>query len=62
MWYERSSRAMSIPVYAPVYNAHVACEAIYDRPRRVANYDDHYLRSLARKGGLAAVYVWPGQL
>ena len=31
-------------------------------PRRVANYDDHYLRSLARKGGLAAVYVWPGQL
>lgn len=39
---------------APVYNAHVACEAIYDR--------NHYLRSLARKGGLAAVYVWPGQL
>ena len=47
---------------APVYNAHVACKAIYDSPRRIANQDDHYLRSLARKGGLAAVYAWPRQL
>ncbi len=38
----------------PVINAHTGCRAIYDHYK---NEDDDYLRTLARKGGVAGMYA-----
>ena len=45
----------------PVVNSHTGCEAVFD-DRDHRNVDDEYLKTLADKGGLVGIYVWPGRL